>query len=773
MKSKDRVSTRRHRISTWPFVLWAQMLLVLGSGMAGAQSATATFATRAGRGQSVLRVDALLDRTPAMSFGNLRVTISSPAAPCTADRNLTVVFYTQAIQNAEQHIAYSISAQLLEGQTQVVVDIPHPMAEGQTAWDVGLFEDGRDIEDRRGQASNAAEYQWSFDAQTAGNLVAFLVDSPQSIGEAQQYASLLSTQVDPQNSQVVLNGTIFTPGSVATAPTVNIVGLAEASDDWRRYLAYDVWVVSAETLASLNRSRSEVAQGLRHYVACGGKIFLHGATDKGELFRLLGIESTAIHPSQWTTIKQAGQPWWLGENDARDLDLVARRAAQAATTPAAAADAPLRPGGIAYDAFLAAESWAKWSLGNHVDNLRDLAEFLDAEPLSPTWIDSGRSYIVRQLETDAIAKLDYLNGSIFIASKPFSNLPWPLLEHLRATEFNGISRKVSPAQDGNWYWRNLISAVGKPPVWVFCGIVTLFGAALGPGLLLLTGRSKRRSLMIFLVPLLSMFATACIVLYGILHEGFSTNIRVVSVQCLDPATKQGFVWSRQNYFSGLPPREGLSFALQTYARAVMAEDNRYANSISPRSGVAYSVQLTDKQTWRGWLRARQQQQLLVGYPAENMKMPISIEPAGSTQVRVRNLTQSRLPLVALRGAGDDYYLCEELAAGDVQIVSARERVTVGANAARVFEAFKPDSPPELRIGGPMLNLGSRRGLGRAAQNNNTMDILNTVMDSHVSDHLAMPAFGFAVVRTEDERVVVPIRGQVDESLHIVTGVQPW
>ena len=159
--------------------------------------------------------------------------------------------------------------------------------------------------------------------------------------------------------------------------------------------------------------------------------------------------------------------------------------------------------------------------------------------------------------------------------------------------------------DSDWFWRNLIRTVGKPPVWTFCAIVTLFGALLGPGLLALTGRLRRRSLMIFLVPAISLVASLAIVAYGVLHEGFETHVRITSVQAIDGDAKLGFAWSRQNFFSGSPPRDGLKFSPHTYARPVYAEisDTNYWAERDPRKDRTCTVNIEpDQQRWSGWLR---------------------------------------------------------------------------------------------------------------------------------------------------------------------------
>jgi hypothetical protein len=383
----------------------------------------------------------------------------------------------------------------------------------------------------------------------------------------------------------------------------------------------------------------------------------------------------------------------------------------------------------------------------------------------------ARDQLITAVETESVLARRYLNGTVLVASKPVHEMPGQLLTHALQQTANSAGQALAAETDGDWFWRNLISAVGKPPVWMFCVMVGLFGAMLGPGLLLFTGRIKRRSLMIFLVPCLSCLATLSILVYSVLHEGFETYLRVASVQFVDPHSGEGFAWSRQNFFSGLPPREGLTFGEHTYVRPVsVVEGNSYGYP-NPR-GAACVVGLGENQNWRGWLKPREQQQMLVGHSLTQASLPIAVEQTAPQQIKLSNLTDEKIPLVVVRGGGEDYYVGEGLEPAGSQLFDARDRVAAMTNVGRLMNDLRPTVPPELNMRGSLGGWGSRRS-NVSIGNNQQPDVLNNALTSYLSERGQLPKFAIVAVLTDSDRIEVPLQGISAENVHVVIGVQPW
>jgi hypothetical protein len=647
--------------------------------------------TRSVRGRDVLRVQSEVLIPSGAIMGMAKFSVSAPK-PSPADRQLVLVFYSEGYStNLNDNKAYRLPIQLAEGQTSLNVQLPFHCHQNQTLWDVGIFEEGRDIENKRGPRSGA---NWTNARDPYPSLASLL-----SSGESE---SVITAELDDVAESLAQQSNQARVAGVSIVQTLHSV--STASQDWRAYLTHPIWLLSG-LAATETAELPGLAAALRNYVAAGGVLLIYGV-DSAE--QLAAVE----HILAGTRTASGDRFWTSSYSTEGNL---------------------LTPTGSAY--------------------LTQPLERLDEHP------------ILRPL----------CFGSVLVTSDRLSDLGNSYWKTTLTSLTN--ARFMDEEKDGDWFWRNLIRAVGKPPVWIFCGMVALFGAVLGPGLLIVTARLARRSLMIFLVPAISLLATLAIVFYGVLHEGFQTHVRVTSVQALDSTTQTGFVWSRQNYFSGLPPREGIRFSPHTFAREVAPEYDRYTNRWDgdPRRGVSSTITvLPDKQVWTGWLKPRQQQQLLVGHASPSLALPIAIERNQPGEVRMANTSSHALPIVLLRGAGNDYYLAQKVAAGEAVAVKSSDVKTIQAQVAKSIVDYRPTSPPELGEGGSLMDFGSGQRRYTAANSfYELQDILNVYFKQRLSDELRLPPFGFAILTTESEQVEVPIQGQATENLHLLMGTHAW
>ena len=431
--------------------------------------------------------------------------------------------------------------------------------------------------------------------------------------------------------------------------------------------------------------------------------------------------------------------------------------------------------GAAYDAALLTDTLLETGLGNHRDNMHDFMSVLGFEDVTFNQLEAGRARLLSALSSEKVLGRDYGRGRVVICSRPLHELMPSQIGSLVDTKAEKtLCVLTAKSHDGSWFWQNLIIEVGKPPVWAFCVLVTLFGALLGPGLLLFTGRLQRRSLMIFLVPSVSLVATLAIVLYGVLHEGFDTHIRIHSVTAYDNPAQVAFGWSRQNYFSGLPPRDGLQFSADAYVRPVAPDDaGRYSGMPDPRRNLTGTVSVGEKQTWHDWLKPRQHQQLLVGHKVDPRTIPISTERNEAGKLVLKNLTKVKLPLVVLRGDKDDYYFEADLGPHESREPEIQDLESVTVAVSRVGAEFKPKIPPELDGGSDsLLNFGNPRRYARAYYVQ-ASEIINDAFKRYLSDELELEPHGFATLVPEFDAIEIPLKGIQSDNVNLVIGVDPW
>ncbi len=667
--------------------------------------------THSQRGRDVLQIQTQFDRSSMATTGLAHVSVVA-RRPSPVDRDLVVVLYVKAYAVASgEAFAYRHPVRLDEGETTVKIEIPHLRYDSHTVWDVGIFEDGEDIEEKPPNWGNTPNWLY-FDTQQ----LPILGLRSESEDEAALSAGMLAQTklVDPQfdpNSRSSLTGVL--------QQFAHVQSVLEASEDWRSYYAYNYVALTPSAIEAINQ-QAAVAGAVRQAVLAGGSLLIHGVED----------------PEDWQAIDQ----------------LLALPNASGDLTQLESPDP--------------AAGWYRDPLVNRIA----AASLSETQP-KPLTTDRPQGLTEYQALYRSVGF-----GHLMVSSLPLGKIPVQKFSFGVASRIAAMS-PTGQATDGNWFWRNLIRAVGKPPVWMFCAMVTLFGAVLGPGLLWITGRIKRRSLMIFLVPAISLVATGAIIVYSILSEGFQTHVRVTSVQFVDGSNGDGFAWSRQNYFSGLPPREGLNFSLQTYARPVYPETNKnsWGMNSDPRRSLSGTITLTnEQQNWSGWLRPRQQQQLLVGHSLKRTQLPISIKRLSDNSVQVANQTNAPLPIILLRGAQDDYYLTRDLGAGQQVDITAEDATRVAPRISLTLVDYRPEAPPELGEGGSLLNFGNNSG----SYTNNTPgaemeDVLNLAFKRWLSDKFQLPPFGLAVLASHSQAIEVPLQGNSNENLHLTVGAQAW
>lgn len=789
-------------------VAWMTVALLLPAKFGTAQqTSTNAFATRSIGGSDVLNVVTELSLASSMTFGTAKTTISCSTGRSKADRNLEVVFYlANSRSGSAKALAYHKLVTLPEGSTSVEVEIPHVQSGSNTGysgtWAVEVRENGRDIENKRQRNTQTRPYAL---IQRASNLE-YRYGTIVGPNETQPIITpwlVAITGIDPTIPPTAMATVGYGGGGYAGVTNPGLYTnnrweqkrVVDASSDWRTYLSYPFWMVSAQTLDEISTSRPEVLSALLSYVASGGRVLVHSAADyssRETLDQILGssTDNNDIN-DHWQSLRSPKDPWWKHQDERTKIlsnglngqtvyvspnqkpnTLAQKRAKDQAANKLQ----QLGFDGAIFDSAIAAETWAKGKLSAPVDTFLDLKEALSeggygGEYYEGVSLGEIRHDLLSTVATDEVLQRTVLNGQILIAEKSPNQLPDALLNQaVTAQDHKHISGIIGHDYDGNWFWRNMIAAVGKPPVWIFCAVVTLFGLLLGPGLLVFTAWMRRRSLMIFLVPVVAMIATGAIITYGVLHEGFENHIRVISVKSIDPATGNGFVWSRQNYFCGFPPRDGIAFRADTFVRPVYAESDRNWYSYSdPRDNVDANIIVSDHQRWIGWIRPRQHQQLLVGHTVQKAAMPIGLSADDSGNLLITNTTDERLPLVVVRGKDLDYFFASDVDAKETVSISPVDQATAESKVARAMADLKSKPPPELQGGGSLLNFGRQSSYTLTEDT----DVINLAFEQNMSDNLDMRPFGFAVLQSATKAIEIPFEGEKADDMQLVIGVRPW
>lgn len=718
--------------------------LALPCATSHAQSAAAAadlMVTRARPGAQSLRISTQIRTGARRQQAIAQINIKDPKGPSPNDRNLIITLHINSMGVGVEGFSISQAVQLEEGQTQVDLEIPFVNSGVTNFWDVEVIEGGRSIEDNRKKPANVLDFQVDESA-----VEVFYFGALQGTNEPFANArSNIDQLVGNSNlslaptARAKTNVFMGTTGArtVRGSGSARIVPTKEASQDWRLYFTYRCWLISLPTLRECVESRPEVARALREYVAAGGAVVLYGVESVDQLDIVDAFLQRERVKSEWQLSAQA----------------------------VASLEALWAPPDI--DEGKDNEDAPGTSLAKRAEKVASL----DSEELRGLDSISKRNSVSEKAANEALKnglsiQTRHSNGLVLVV-----NPQGPEFAENLASLRLPVYDKVTPQQDGNWFWRNLITSVGKPPVWAFAALVGLFGLLLGPGLLLTTGWVGRRSLMIFCVPVIAILATFSIISYSVLYEGFDNHIRVISQTRFDISTGNGFAWSRQNYFCGLTPREGISFSQNAYARpAVIEERERYGYE-NPKKTSKYRITNTDRQTWRGWIRPRQQHQALVGHPVVDMPSPIQISSMGegTAALKIENTSGLELPFVVVHATGDDYYFCDVLAPGESQVCEKVPMKEAGAYIQMAMVDRRPTIPAGMEEGGTLFRnfspSSSFQGLGH--------DMISATLAAYLSDKLEMPDNCFVTILPTNDLVEVPLKGERSEDLHIIIGEGQW
>ena len=466
-----------------------------------------------------------------------------------ADRTLDVAFVTKSNRGFSQQTKFEI--EIPEGARKVSKVVSVPQNGVWYQWEFEVYEDGsrlRDLCGETGVPRRARSWSW-----TEAYPVILLID--RDAPEPQMRAGLIGrmqgadgqkrrlpnvrrfvhwlppeNNVYQQNMRTTVEESVPSDDNVLSMieslTTVELMPPVSLSSQWIDYTSVDLIMITVSDLDMVAKERQDAWLAIRKYVSAGGNLVVHGIGDEFE--RIKELESLmAFSPTA---------------EDSREL-----------------------PG------------WEKPSESSYGSNALEL---LDSDHFVESYRSNGA--VVRERILSSAEELrsatqrnkappkpmfrirPYDLGRVvaFNVDQSFGDAAqwnWLLAELGRDRwqwyRRNGVSR-VRPNQD---FWDFLIPGVGAAPVKMFLAIITAFVIVIGPVNYWFLRKWKRLYLLLVTVPLGAGIVTACLLFYAVASDGFGVRTRLRSFTELDTATNTAVSWSRQSYYAGVAPSEGLVF----------------------------------------------------------------------------------------------------------------------------------------------------------------------------------------------------------------------
>ena len=395
------------------------------------------------------------------------------------------------------------------------------------------------------------------------------------------------------------------------------------------------------------------------------------------------------------------------------------------------------------------------------------------EPMSPDhrWgnlLHNGEKYCLRRSHGGGQIVIDSVEGGSGRILNPavFTQLLSESRHHPVSTIF------YDDDVDYEWFWKNLVESVGTTPIVFFTSLIVLILLIVGPVMLLIARRLRRQTLLLFLIPAFSVTMSVFVLIVNVFIEGRGTTGRIASLQYYDSVSKQGFVWSRQSYSSGAPPRSGLEFSDKALLNPLRTDAaTGYQQDV--RSNVQGHLFFENgKQTLKYWMLPRAQQQLIVAHPLEQYSMPIKIEENEANAVQVTNASKHPIELIIVKDANQKYFVAEGLEAGATAKAQGEELDKLSDRLIQWTSAFTPKAPKEVD------STNRPRGRARFWGGGGTVsheDFLGPVLNVRTTLN-RLDSYGYFMVSRHELVVETPFPSEVfakEKNLHILTGVYKW
>jgi len=220
---------------------------------------------------------------------------------------------------------------------------------------------------------------------------------------------------------------------------------------------------------------------------------------------------------------------------------------------------------------------------------------------------------------------DKLGGTIIFLGKnkgrPIEVLQWAAVSDLMSWRTHRLIRSgVEPILGSQRFFQWVIPGVSQPPVYTFMGLLGLFVILVGPVAYRKSAKAGRSYLMFAIAPVLAIATTVAMLGYGVIADGFGSQVRSRQITWVDGNTGDAFTRTRSTYFAGIRPSGGLVFPPD--ADVTIYPDNQtrsWESRIDERFESRGEVIASEDglRFGRDFLPSRQQRQFVVHRPAHS------------------------------------------------------------------------------------------------------------------------------------------------------------
>lgn len=184
-------------------------------------------------------------------------------------------------------------------------------------------------------------------------------------------------------------------------------------------------------------------------------------------------------------------------------------------------------------------------------------------------------------------------------------------------------------------------------------MLVMFSILIGPVLMIILSKYRKRIWMFWLVPLISLVACLALFIFSVVSEGFTPTVRTSSVTMLDENTNQAVTLGFYGIYAPLTPGNGLNFSDTTEVRDVTSE------SSEQRKLINWSK---EQQLENGWVSARVPTYFNVRQ-CQTRRERVNVKFRGDTAVAIVNGLGADIKTIKYCDASGNIYIAQNVPAG--------------------------------------------------------------------------------------------------------------
>jgi hypothetical protein len=576
-------------------------------------------------------------------------------------------------------------------------------------------------------------------------------------------------------------------------PRVEMLPPAETPQRWIELSQYDTTFISLDDLKLLAEKHSQVLGAVREWMSTGPLLVVYGAGENfehlAEVERLLALPVLPIAGSG----KEEYRGWEPPDPKVQRDNLLSPF--ELGTTARAVQVGPGRFRRVTSNQVMGADALASETEKGASGNAAGKTPFLmrpaglgcvvavgSTDPFVGKETDP-RKLAQQAAELAASAAAGGVADPLSVLATRESDWVWMFNAtpeaHWRWFRRNGFS--LRRANDD--YWELLIPGVGEAPVWSFLLLVSLFAIVIGPVNYFLLDRSRRLYLLLITVPAGATVVTVCLFGYALFTDGFGVRLRARSFTELDQRAGQAAVWSRQSYYAGIAPGQGLVFPADTTVFPIVAEPEWSPGGLGAMSG---RLAWRDEQHLEaGYLSSRTATQFMVQRATKSEARLVVREGSGTQRVpgvqgsgpQVENRLEAHVRYLLLRDRGGAYFSTRDLAANATAMLSPIDPAAAEKELHQLADAVAPSFPgDEARFNNSIMRMlmPQRRGFGGDSAAGDPM-METSLLESQIAAATSpwkQPLAPGTYVAVTERCPAVPIgvpKVREEASLHVVRG----